>query len=155
MKIVQHVSAVYIGSNNVWIAIERLGKIAKRLLLQSTALINVSGEQGNIGLFRQDVPVLRCEVEKRVVLSLTEQVVAKIDNHVAILRHNFDRLTAGVGRFLVFTVEIEVSLGLAQDLCFFFHGASYAIQPLRGEGQVMRLNSCVDASSYDQRIVRI
>src|SRR6185503_6551470 len=117
--------------------------------------MNVAGKKRNIRLLRQDIPIFGGKREKLIFFSEKQQIVTQVNNHFAIVGKRLNSSLSYLLRFLVFACEAEISFGLAQHFGPVFHGFRYAAHPFPSQREVMRLNSSVDASSYNQRILRV
>jgi hypothetical protein len=153
MEIVQDKAAIHIGSDHAWIALDGCGEVGERLIVLAVLLVHVAGEKGNVGLLRQHVHVLRRKLEEIVVVLQMEQVVAEVDDDIAIVRQRLDGLAAGSSGLAVVALEAEVALLLAQHLRLAGHFIGDAIEPVAGEREVVGLNGGVHAAGNDERIL--
>ncbi len=115
VQIIQNKAAIDIGGDNVRIAPNRLSELRERQLRLLVVLVHIASEQRNIALFGQYILILRDQRQQLVVLFQVQQVVAEINDDLAILGQHLDGSASNLRGFLVLAREVEIALLLAHD----------------------------------------
>ena len=153
-KIVQHVSAIDVGRDHFRIALDRLGEVLDGEFRLPVVLVHVAGEERNVGLLGEDIHVLLREREQIVPFLQVKQVVAEVDNHVAILGQGLDGLLRDIRGLPIVSLEAEVALLLAQHLGFVEHVVRDAAGPHVCGFQIVRFDAGVHSAGHDQGVLR-
>ena len=127
MKVIQHVSAVYVCRHHIGVALQRLGEVLTRLLGLAFVLVHIASQQGNVRLFRENVEVFRCQIQQLVVLFEVEQVVTEIDDYIPVSGQQLYRFLANYRRFMICPLEAQIPFLFPKQLRFPLHIARRAV----------------------------
>src|SRR5690348_8045857 len=104
LHVIPHKTAVDEGFHHLRIFLQGTGEIIYRLLEQLVLAMYMSGQQGEIRLFRQSVFILSGQRENVIVAAQVIKAVAEINGGITISRELLNGLFSQPSRFSIATL---------------------------------------------------